>query len=560
MSKTDHYYTHLGELILESLEGAITEERSAELTGYLKNDQTAIIYYREFVSIYSSLTCPDSVCMNSDEELHADAEQLDLQVWQALAQNEIDADPVVIEEQNGRDDVTRSVVKAPSRQKVREYSKLSIYTAIISSAALVLVLLLPIILPESGPTVAFIDTEVDAEWHEDARPDGSGDIAAGDLQLLEGLARIRMAGGAELVLEGPAQINFKSADSISLNEGKLTAHVNRDAVGFIVDTPNTRVLDLGTEFGVEARNTGCEVHVFDGEVALYPSNGDQKFSVKAGDAKRVYSNGSVSDVRADELAFVTENEYEARLRSGESSYQRWLALKYELQRDPDLVTYYTFEKDDTSPGLLQNLAPVTGNDLDGKIENKGGSHDGWVSGRWPQKSAISFTGPGSRWMVTERNQSASISGPVTIWSWIKVDQDNPGGVIISNRIPGGHCNYRLAVTLDYMEFLRISTSNSYADRSFTNLGSELTQGWHFAAVTHDNKILRFYLDGELVSSQKHEYHPPAVKCRTYVGQHNSGDEKRNDFYGTIGEVGVFKRVLSDREIESIYLGGMPGFE
>src|SRR5690606_41027575 len=56
---------------------------------------------------------------------------------------------------------------------------------------------------------------------------------------------------------------------ISLEAGKLTADVPREAVGFAVQTPRLLVVDLGTSFGIEIpRNGDDQVHVFKGQVEL----------------------------------------------------------------------------------------------------------------------------------------------------------------------------------------------------------------------------------------------------------------------------------------------------
>jgi ferric-dicitrate binding protein FerR (iron transport regulator) len=78
-----------------------------------------------------------------------------------------------------------------------------------------------------------------------------------------------MAGGATLVVEGPTRLQLTGAASLKLDEGKTAVRIVSPAESFVVDAPAMQVVDLGTEFGVEASAAGdSRVMVFDGTVAL----------------------------------------------------------------------------------------------------------------------------------------------------------------------------------------------------------------------------------------------------------------------------------------------------
>ncbi len=77
--------------------------------------------------------------------------------------------------------------------------------------------------------------------------------------------------GAVVLLEGPAAFTLNTTGAGKLERGKLSAVVSPQAVGFVVETPILRIVDLSTEFGVESiarETTTCEVHVFQGSVEL----------------------------------------------------------------------------------------------------------------------------------------------------------------------------------------------------------------------------------------------------------------------------------------------------
>jgi hypothetical protein len=96
-------------------------------------------------------------------------------------------------------------------------------------------------------------------------------IGTGILRLEVGLARLDLANGASVTLQGPAVFELISRERARLHSGILAAHVPESAVGFRVDTPALPVIDLGTAFGVSVSNDGLtNVSVFEGEVEVNP--------------------------------------------------------------------------------------------------------------------------------------------------------------------------------------------------------------------------------------------------------------------------------------------------
>ena len=90
------------------------------------------------------------------------------------------------------------------------------------------------------------------------------------LDLAAGVVELRFDAGVKVILQGPARADLTSAMAMRLQSGKMTAEILRpEARGFQVQTPKGKVVDLGTEFGVEVTPTrDVEVHVFKGEVVV----------------------------------------------------------------------------------------------------------------------------------------------------------------------------------------------------------------------------------------------------------------------------------------------------
>lgn len=110
--------------------------------------------------------------------------------------------------------------------------------------------------------------EQDCQWSTGG-PGGEGRRLDSDtIELTTGTAVLRFDGGAELVITGPATLDLLSADSVRLRLGDIVVRATEGAEGFVVTTPTSEVVDLGTEFAVKVARTGAtEVHVLEGEVS-----------------------------------------------------------------------------------------------------------------------------------------------------------------------------------------------------------------------------------------------------------------------------------------------------
>jgi hypothetical protein len=124
---------------------------------------------------------------------------------------------------------------------------------------------------EEAP-VAWLVNAQNCKWADDVEP--AGDMHAGKaLKIERGLAEIRFRCGARVVLEGPASLELLSARGARLVRGKLTARVPGAATGFEIVSPQGKVIDLGTEFGVAVSGQGTtDVYVFQGKVEACPTD------------------------------------------------------------------------------------------------------------------------------------------------------------------------------------------------------------------------------------------------------------------------------------------------
>lgn len=95
------------------------------------------------------------------------------------------------------------------------------------------------------------------------------------IEIEQGSLSFRLRSGAVVDVTGPVAVRLISPMHLRLLRGSLTADVGKDAKGFIVDTEEARVVDLGTRFGVTTGTANkTDVVVFEGSVEVYqPSPG-----------------------------------------------------------------------------------------------------------------------------------------------------------------------------------------------------------------------------------------------------------------------------------------------
>lgn len=139
------------------------------------------------------------------------------------------------------------------------------------------------------PIVAWIDAE--------GAPQAA--LRTGDrLQQLNRHSAVRFQNGVRLSASDDAEVEVLSGTAVRLHAGRIQVDVGELGSGFAVLTESTRVVDLGTVFGVgvnPARET--DVVVFQGEVELNSqvrprvSPQPSEKNLTTGEAVRVQSNG-----------------------------------------------------------------------------------------------------------------------------------------------------------------------------------------------------------------------------------------------------------------------------
>lgn len=142
--------------------------------------------------------------------------------------------------------------------------------------------------PESSHELGTITQVLNMEpTGEGAAPVVGQRLQAGRVVLNRGAMEIRLSNGVTLLCEGPGELELLSPMRVLLRRGQVVVRVPQQALGFQVDAPSARVVDLGTEFAMKA-GPGLEtdVQVFEGVVEASPAQGGFASRVKAGHAAR----------------------------------------------------------------------------------------------------------------------------------------------------------------------------------------------------------------------------------------------------------------------------------
>lgn len=150
------------------------------------------------------------------------------------------------------------------------------------------------------PGVARFVASSNAAWNTKA-PELNAPMSAGDYVLENGSIDLVFDGGARVSLSGPVDFSLKSHRHIHLRSGNLVARIPDEALGFIVTSPESEVVDLGTEFGLSVSDVGnTDVHVLDGLVEVLSNTGTSEAGtlIEAGEALRFKRNavGAPSEI------------------------------------------------------------------------------------------------------------------------------------------------------------------------------------------------------------------------------------------------------------------------
>ena len=106
-----------------------------------------------------------------------------------------------------------------------------------------------------------------------------------------GFVSIHFSHGAEVLLEGAADLEITGPDSATLHQGNAVTRVPEEARGFVMQGPRGRVVEPGGGFAMRVSDGQMEVHVLGGNVATRP-DGQDAIALKQNGGLRLREGGT----------------------------------------------------------------------------------------------------------------------------------------------------------------------------------------------------------------------------------------------------------------------------
>ena len=307
----DRQYIRISELLLLIYDGSAGPEDVAEMETALSNDQKALEYYVEAAMDLNYFHSLSQVPLSESENAMPSAgRDRYLTLLKDLGEYEKVAPTIEIQKPEEPQEQLL-IQKVEYKRTPRTISRFSIASAVISAAAILMMVLYVHLAPLSPPEVATVSKSMNAMWSSDLPIQPGTPLVAGSesIQLTQGTVEFVTDKLVRVVLEAPAEFYFASDSQVSMDYGRLFASVPKQGIGFTVETPNSKVIDLGTEFRVLAHLEGdTEVHMYQGEAELIAGQkeGPQTSQIlKAGSARVVDAKThEIQEIALDDQTMV----------------------------------------------------------------------------------------------------------------------------------------------------------------------------------------------------------------------------------------------------------------
>ena len=413
--------------------------------------------------------------------------------------------------------------------------------------------------PESvgDATVAVLTRTVEARWADTGMPTTLGAmLPVGRMELTSGLAQLEFFGGAIVVLEGPADLELVGTDRAFCRRGRLRVRAPAQPEKFTVETPSSRVIDLGTEFGVRVDEAGgAAVHVFDGKVQLQgkaDAGADGLKELGKGMGASIGPDGvaRVADVKPG--AFVGPAELARRSSTdAQRRHHAWSAFSRGLRADPRVLVYFSFEGQQAWERTLRNQAGVRENESDGAIVGCE-----WAEGRWPGKGALEFGRLGDRVRFHVPGEFEEL----TVAAWVRVDRldHSFNALMLSDGAGPGTFHWQL--TSKGKLYLAVVGGGIYTSPVVVPARSGLRL-WKHLATVYDLPAgtVSHYVDGRLASSHAVDAPTPARVGWAELGNwgipRSGATHPVRRFEGRMDEFVVFGRAVPAEEIGAMFEAG-----
>ena len=413
---------------------------------------------------------------------------------------------------------------------------------------------------QENEALAVLTNAVGLQWIEDTERkfEVGAPILPGSWKMKKGVAQVEFMQGATVIFEGFVHADFVNSNAATLHLGKMRAHVPKVAVGFSVDLPMGKVIDLGTDFGIHAHEDGsAEVYVYRGKVK-YQGNDitghEVTYELSGGEALYLDKGGVAS------LLDMPSGNYlgtaDLAIRSMEQAQKRmtaWHQFSQKLSSDPQTLLYYAFENHDSWARILRD-----------ETQKRGGSGNGavigckWTEGRWPGKGALQFSKNNDRVCLNVPTPLSS----VTMCAWVKVDRmPNPVAPIMFTRphMPGA---VGWSLNRNGQLVLAVNAPSGLENYSSPVALTEERMGkWNHLATSFDanEKWVNHFVNGRSFSREKIGFADQISLKKGLLGHTQAfrGYNPNVALEGSIDEFVIFNGAWPEEQIRELYEVGAP---
>lgn len=378
----------------------------------------------------------------------------------------------------------------------------------------------------------------------------SGDVLrVGEYELAAGLAQIVFENNVEVLIEAPARFSVESPRLLSLYEGRLSANVPPEGIGFTVMTPTAAVIDHGTEFGVvvSAEKTS-EIHVFHGEVEVKPKHSAlESLRLLTDQATRLDGvSGSPSGIVVAPERFLRRLDEPAL-----TYYMKIRALK------PDL--FYRMAVSDDGVTLMDR----SGNGHDGRIERGTMKRPPFSPGR--HGSALRLRGPSSGAYAFVSDYPKATNNQLSVVAWVLADSRSRWASIAKNWAPGevGQFHFGLFHDQGGLEVQLRQAGDTHTHVQVLDPEPLPLNEWQHVAFVADGAYLRLYRNGKEVGNAPYTELATSTVKELSIGAKLGGDRKGKErgpsgfWDGRIDEFAIFNHALDAKSIQSLFETEMP---
>jgi hypothetical protein len=407
-------------------------------------------------------------------------------------------------------------------------------------------------LPYRGAETAVLSKMVGARFeygvNGEVIPVEGVQLRQGIYKLLAGLVEIQYDSGAVLVLRAPATFDLVDDSCVRLEDGQLAAHIPETATGFKIESPGATVIDLGTDFAVQAvRDLESEVHVFQGEV-LVDLHGDkgktaEMLRLVTGEAARVdFFTGMPSGIDLNNQKFLRS------LRETAGSYsQTILALKP--------AVYYRMEPMGDGTRLIDS----TDNNAHATIRLGQGNLPIWTVGK--VGAAFNLGGPSQQTFASAQKYPQTEGNTLSVAAWVYA-RSRPRWASIAKNWAGGdvhHGQFHFGLFQDSGELEAHIIDGGGKEVVIRDSVPLPLNAWHHVAFVADGTRLRLYRNGVEVDSKLYQgIHADkrikALGIGTKLNLLGTEPEELdfNMWDGRLDELAIFNHALSDDDIKQLF--------